>query len=297
MLMVIVIIVIFTVNPLFAYEEKVMCDKSAKASEYSWNPPNKFVTQRLQRFYALEDLIQEDYSSNHHDSAKALLSEYLELADVYRCNWNYGNAIHDANRFLGLMSIKNGKIDEATGYLLKAGKSAGSPQLDSFGPELDLANLLLKLGQQDEVVRYLKDIEAFWEMHDGRINRWIAEIERGGQPDLNRFSVSGKFSPLLISWLSALWPILIATLFLITQRKKIQKKWLFGIVGIVTGYITMYAVNWVSISLLPYIILKFVESGNDTMLIFSLSVVASAPFTIPFVVVYAVSRMFVTRYA
>lgn len=296
MLTVVVIIVIFSVNPLFAYEEEVTCDKSAKASEYSWNPPNKFVTQRLQRFYALDDLILEEYSSINHGSAKALISEYLELADVYRCNWNYGNAIHDANRILGLMSIKNGKIDEATRYLLKAGKSTGSPQLDSFGPELDLANLLLKLGQRDEVLLYLKDIEAFWEMNDGRIDGWIAEIERGGQPDLNRFSVSGKFWLLLISWISALWPTLIATILLITQWKIIQKKWLFGIVGMVTGYITMYAVIWASRSLLPYIILKLAQSGNDTMLIFSVSVVASAPFSISFVVVYAVSRMFATRY-
>ncbi len=251
----------------------------------------------MQRFYALEDLILEDYSSDNHDSAKALITEYLELADVYRCNWNYGNAIHDANRILGLMSIKNGKIDEATEYLLKAGRSTGSPQLNSFGPELDLANLLLKLGQRNEVLRYLKDIKAFWEGNNGRIDRWIAEIERGGQPDLNRFSANGKLLRLLNSWVSALWPILIATILLITQKEKIQKKWLFGMVGIVTGYITMYGVTWVSKSLIPDIILQFAQSANDTMLLFSLSFVGSAPYTIPFVVVYAVSRIFVTRHA
>ena len=293
---VIVIIAILTFTPLFAYGEEVTCVKSAKASEYSWNPPDKFVTQRLNRFYALDHLIWEEYSSTNHDSAKALIREYLELADIYRCNWNYGNAIHDANRILGLISMKNGKIYEATGYLLKAGKSTGSPQLNSFGPELDLANFLLKLGKRDEVLLYLKDIEAFWERNDGRLDYWIEEIERGGQPDLNRFSVSGGLWFLLLSGISALWPILIATIFWKTQWKKIQEKWLFGIVGVVTGYISMLAVIWGSRSLLPDIVQKLVQCENDILLIFFLYVVAGAPFVIPLVVMYAVSRRMTTRY-
>ena len=295
-LTVVVIIGIFAINPLFAFEEDVTCDKGAKASEYSWNPNNKFVTQRLQRFYSLDDLIIEAYSSNNYDSAKALISEYLELADVYRCNWNYGNAIHDANRILGRISIKNGKIDEAAAYLLKAGKSTGSPQLDSFGPELDLANLLLKLGQRDEVLIYLKDIESFWEMNDGRIDNWIEEIESDGQPDINRFSVHADFWQPLIIWVSALWPILIAAILLRALRKKIQKKWLFGIVGIITGYTTMFAVNWVSTSMLASVISKLAQSESDTVLMFSIYAVASAGYIIPFVVVFAVSRVFVTRH-
>ena len=51
--------------------------------------------------------------------------EFLELAAVYRCNWNYGNAIHDANRYLGLASLRAGKVDEAAKFLVLAGKSTG----------------------------------------------------------------------------------------------------------------------------------------------------------------------------
>ena len=126
----------------------------------------------MQRFYSLEELITESYSSNDYESAKELISEYLELAGEYRCNWNFGNAIHDANRILGLISLRNGEIDEAAAYLLEAGKSSGSPQLDSFGPDLDLASELQKLGKSDEVLIYLNDIASFWVMNNGIVDNW-----------------------------------------------------------------------------------------------------------------------------
>jgi len=111
----------------------------------SWNPENKFVTDRLKRFYALDDQIKAAYAANDSAGTGKLATEYLELANTYRCNWNYGNAVHDANRYLGLISLKKGDTDAAIVYLREAGKSTGSPQLDTFGPELDLANELLKL--------------------------------------------------------------------------------------------------------------------------------------------------------
>ncbi|MFY9315103.1 MAG: hypothetical protein WAO95_06035 [Burkholderiales bacterium] len=114
--------------PLFACDATVTCDKCSE-SEMSWNPENSVVSDRLKRFYSLDDLISKAYAANDLPTATKLAAEYLELAAVYRCNWNYGNATHDANRYLGLMSIKNGNIDAAGQYLLKAGKSTGSPQL------------------------------------------------------------------------------------------------------------------------------------------------------------------------
>lgn len=291
----VVIIGLLAINPLYACEDDVPCDKCAKSSEYSWNPSNKYVTSKLQRFYSLDDQITATFSAKDYDSAKGLISEYLELASIYRCNWNYGNAIHDANRILGLISVRNGEIDEAAAYLVKAGKSTGSPQLDSFGPELDLANELLKLGKTEEVLIYLNDIGSFWDMDDGRINKWVKEIENGGKPEINRFSFHQGFWTLLIFWVSALWPILVTAIFLFALRNKTQKKWLFGIAGIVSGYIAMLAVNWASTSMLTGIVSKLAQSGSDTMLMFLIYAFMSAGYIIPAVVVFAVSRLFVNR--
>ncbi|MCG7911537.1 MAG: RNA polymerase subunit sigma-24, partial [Candidatus Thiodiazotropha taylori] len=71
--------------------------------------------------------------------------------------------------------------------LVLAGQSTGSPQLDSFGPDLKLANVLLKKGQREAVAKYLSGVKRFWEMDEGRIDSWLKDIEAGKTPKLSRF--------------------------------------------------------------------------------------------------------------
>lgn len=239
-------IAFFASTPLFACDESVACEKCAKESEFSWNPNNQFVTTRLNRFYSLDEQITTAYKANDFGKVKELAKENLGLAAVYRCNWNFGNAIHDTNRVLGLVSLKSGDIDRAAGYLLKAGKSTGSPQLNSFGPELDLANELLQLGKVDAVKSYLKDIKSFWEMDNGQVDAWLTEIEKGGKPQLNRFA-GNKPGPLLlvVFWLATAWPLIVSITFLYAQRKRIARKLLFVITAVLSGYAVMYVGNWI----------------------------------------------------
>jgi len=294
-LMFLLIIGVSVTSPLFACKDDVACDKCAKVSEHSWNPNNAFVTDKLQRFYSLDDQIKDAYLNSDLNLAKTLISEYLQLADVYRCNWNYGNAVHDANRYLGLISLSEGKIDEATSYLISAGKSTGSPQLNSFGPELDLANNLLKRGKTKEVLIYLNDVELFWELNDGRINKWIGEIENGNKPELNRFIFKQGFWSQVIIWVSALWPIFIVALFLLILRNKVHKKILFGTTSIATGYATMLIANFASQSIVTGVIKQLIQSGNDTLLILSIYAFTGAVYIIPIIAVYAVTRFFINK--
>jgi hypothetical protein len=53
--------------------------------------------------------------------------------------WNYGNIIHKANQILGRCALREGKPADAKMHLLAAGATPGSPQLDSFGPQMQLA--------------------------------------------------------------------------------------------------------------------------------------------------------------
>ncbi|MEI6198193.1 MAG: hypothetical protein WCS42_28075, partial [Verrucomicrobiota bacterium] len=64
-----------------------------------------------------------------------------------------------------------GKPDEAAKYLLAAGKTPGSPQLNSFGPDFALAKELLILGQKEVVLQYLDLVGNFW----GNTNRNAGE--------------------------------------------------------------------------------------------------------------------------
>lgn len=261
---------IFASSPLFACDEKVVCDECAKESEFSWNPGNQFVTARLSRFYSLDDKITEAFNANDFDKVKALAKENLELAAVYQCNWNFGNAIHDTNRVLGLISLKSGDIDAAAGYLLKAGKSTGSPQLDTFGPELDLANELLQLGKVDAVTSYLKDIKSFWEMNDGQIDRWLAAIEKGEKPQLDRFAGNKpSLFLMVIFWLATAWPFIVSAAFLYAQRKKITRKLLFFVIAVPSGYAVMYAGNWIIGYGLQAIMSSMEDLSNPTIFLIS----------------------------
>jgi hypothetical protein len=222
-----------------ACDANTPCDKCARESEMSWNPENRFVSDRLNRFYSLEDLVKAAYEAGDMTAATVLAKEYLDLAGTYRCNWNYGNAIHDANRFLGLISLKNADPGAAAAYLRKAGKSTGSPQLNTFGPDLDLANRLLKDGHVEPVKEYLKDIKVFWEMDNGQVAKWLTTIERGEKPELNRFSKGPGIAELLLFWFAFAWPVLIVAASLCFLRRRISRKWLFGITSLVSGYLAM----------------------------------------------------------
>ncbi|MDQ2731693.1 MAG: hypothetical protein M3Y56_08550, partial [Armatimonadota bacterium] len=63
-----------------------------------------------------------------------------------RSSWQYGNNIHEANQILGLAALREGRVADAKRYLIAAGKTPGSPQLNSFGPHMVLAQELLSRG-------------------------------------------------------------------------------------------------------------------------------------------------------
>jgi hypothetical protein len=105
------------------------------------------------------------------------------MAPNFRSNWNYGNAIQDGNLVLGRIAVQNGKIEEAKKYLLEAGKSPGSPQMDSFGPNMSLAKDLLGKGERDAVLQYFELCRKFWNMDYGKLDEWTREVKAGETPN------------------------------------------------------------------------------------------------------------------
>jgi hypothetical protein len=297
MISAVVIIGLLGINPLFVCGEDAAIDKNAKPPESSTNPDNQSLPPRLERFYSSEDLIEEAYTNKEYELTKKLAKEYLELALVYRGDWNYGNAIHDANRFLGLISIHRGNIDEATVYLLKAGKSTGSPQLDTFGPKLDLANELLKLGKSKEVLIYLKDIRSFWEMDDGNIIKWIEDIESGGQPELDRFAFTESSWNLFFLLVLGLWPLIVTGIFLRLFRKKMKRTWLFAPVAIVVGYIGLFFVSWNLQSMFGKAFCAIDQLGGTTLLKLTDCSLSWGRYIFPVILIFVVSRFFIKKSA
>ena len=134
------------------------------------------------RFYMLTDMPELALSAGRPDEAAAHANALLEMAGKFRRDWNYGNAIHDANLALGHVALAKGDVQAAKDHLLAAGRTPGSPQLGSFGPDMSLAKALLEKGERDAVIEYLKLCGKFWKMGRERLKLWTKTLQSGGTP-------------------------------------------------------------------------------------------------------------------
>jgi hypothetical protein len=135
------------------------------------------------RFYTLCDAAKESFVAGNIEDARKYAEELMALLPRFQDNWNYGNAIHDANVVLGRIAVHEGRINDARRYLIEAGKSPGSPQLDSFGPNMSLAKDLLEKGEREVVVEYFEECRKFWKMDNGDLDKWSQQAKDGKIPD------------------------------------------------------------------------------------------------------------------
>ena len=135
------------------------------------------------RFYALDDAAKQSFEVGKIEDAQKHATELLALAPRFPSNWNYGNALQDGNLVLGRIAASEGRIEEAKQYLLKAGGSPGSPQMDSFGPNMSLAKDLLVKGERETVLQYFELCRKFWKMDYGKLDEWSEEAKAGKIPN------------------------------------------------------------------------------------------------------------------
>jgi tetratricopeptide (TPR) repeat protein len=135
------------------------------------------------RFYILTALPKAAFADGNNAKAADYAKQLLAQAQNFKRNWNYGNAIHSANLILGRIALASGDVDTAKARLLDAGKTRGSPQLDSFGPNMELARELLQKGEKDVVLQYFDLCARFWTMGGPTLDSWKQTIKAGGTPD------------------------------------------------------------------------------------------------------------------
>lgn len=148
----------------------------------------KLNSDSYERWAWLDDAAELAYKVEDYEKAHNYASESISLSNRYESDWNYGNSIHNSNMVLGRLALKEGSVEHAKEYLKRAGDSRGSPQLDTFGPDMQLADDLLNQGEKDAVLSYLSSINKFWEMDDGCVDRWIKQIKSGEKPKLCKCS-------------------------------------------------------------------------------------------------------------
>jgi hypothetical protein len=135
------------------------------------------------RFYALGHAAKESFVVGNTNDASKYAQELMTLLPKFPGNWNYGNAVQDSNLVLGRIAVKEGRIEDAKQYLLAAGNSPGSPQMDSFGPNVSLAKDLLEKGERAVVIEYFELCRKFWRMHPEQLDHWSQEVKAGKIPE------------------------------------------------------------------------------------------------------------------
>jgi len=138
----------------------------------------------IARFYALSKLAKTAFEAGELTKAESYARELLSLASGNQKDWNYGNAIFDGNMVLGRVVLRRDKdVPLAKTSLLAAAATPGSPQLDSFGPNMSLAKDLLTQGERDVVLQFFTRCTGFWKMGATRLENWTAAVKGGGIPD------------------------------------------------------------------------------------------------------------------
>ena len=136
-----------------------------------------------ERFYALDEAAKESFVLGKTQEARNYATNLLALLPRFPNDWNYGNAVQDSNLVLGRIAVQEGRLEDAKRHLLEAGNSPGSPQMNSFGPNMSLAQDLLGKGEREAVLEYFQRCRKFWRMDNGRLEQWSEEVRAGKTPD------------------------------------------------------------------------------------------------------------------
>ncbi|TWU34331.1 tetratricopeptide repeat protein [Novipirellula artificiosorum] len=127
----------------------------------------------------LESLAKSALEAGRMDDAKRFAEEMLENDEA---GWNRGNRIHHGNLTLGRIALREGDVNEAKSRLLSAGKTPGSPQLNSFGPNMQLAKELLEQGETEVVLEYFALCDKFWKSPQRKLEQWIEDVKANRTP-------------------------------------------------------------------------------------------------------------------
>ena len=154
-------------TPLERYQMSIKELKRARGAEDRW--------------IALGDAAKATVWIGHVGEARQYAEELRSLSPNYKGNWNYGNAIQDYNLVLGTIALGSGDVESSKRFLLASGRTPGSPQLNSFGPNMSLAKALLIVGERRTVISYCDLCRTFWPRNE--LSTWRKEVEAGRIPE------------------------------------------------------------------------------------------------------------------
>jgi len=135
-----------------------------------------------ERWVAVGDVGLWNVDAGDLDKAKSFAYEALTIAEKYKGDWNYGNAVHKGHLTLGRIALRENNILAANKQLAPAGNTPGPPQLNSFGPNMVLAKELLEKGEREAVLEYFDACEKFWNSEFSELDEWKEQVQSGDMP-------------------------------------------------------------------------------------------------------------------
>lgn len=135
------------------------------------------------RHRQLPELGKAALAAGDLEAARRYADEMLQVAADSPDASYRDDLVHYGHLVLGRLAVRDGDLDQAKENLLAAARVAGSFQLRSFGPNMTLAEELLRAGERDAVLEYLQLVGEFWSSGAERLETWRVAIESEEIPD------------------------------------------------------------------------------------------------------------------
>lgn len=166
-------------------ESSTGADKKSLAASAYQNFERAYRLQRndQEKRMLMSQLATSALEAGEAQTAQVWALEALNDAKNVKSDWSVANSIHHAHIILGRIALRGGDLAEARKHLIQAGQSEGSPQLDSFGPNMMLAKELLEKGEREAVIQYFQKCASFWKDDRGQLVQWAAIVREGGIPN------------------------------------------------------------------------------------------------------------------
>ena len=168
-------------------KDPVLRKKWCRLSSDEFTLALDYARSEISRCWLLPDVAASAFENGEYERARRIAAEMVVRATPPVAHpWedcNRGNSIHQGHMILGKVALKRGNVSAAKRELLLAGQTPGSPQLDSFGPNMSLARELLERGERDTVLAYFDECGTFWKGYLSKLGGWRKTVKAGGIPN------------------------------------------------------------------------------------------------------------------
>jgi hypothetical protein len=152
-----------------------------KRGESPWD----FKLDQKHRYFGLSRLPRTAFDKGDWTQASQAIEEYFKIAKNYRGDRrHYGFGMHTAHVVLGQLALRSNDIEAAKARLMKAGQVEAAERLAEQGPDMALAMDLLKLGEKEAVLQFLKHCKRLWgdSPDSGLLSEWTTDVTAGKIP-------------------------------------------------------------------------------------------------------------------